>query len=747
MAEVGMDDGLLRAAAKSGCKWLCVGFETTSDDSLAFLGKLRPRCKTEQSLESLFAQQVSNFHKHGISVLGNFIFGFPWDQIEVFDSVLRVAKDMRLDAALFHVLTPYPGTKIRADLESENRVATSNWRHYSSDSVVFVPDHMTPDELQRGVLSCYARYYKRRACIGRALARPSGLVSRLSMNFSNRRKFLKMRRYSGWPSVVWTNQLRQEWNQFGCTTRWLAKIANEIPDEVSVINRECEIQYANKIKRERYKAYRPNQGQKCWRLYEGREAQCPGCPTVGSMTGNEAVLQYPWKPHRNGRPSGELAELSSSPLDKDPHGSPVSAVEVCRDATYTEHIRALFQRLVTCSSEEEVIRAAFETLQALGYPRSRYYRYEEEDGGILRLTEALPKTEALKREIGRGNVAFKRGQVHAANAWYAVDNRKAVILVYDLSAEEEGPHEDRTRLCFVARTKQDVFRDLLGKAGSREWIDVPLAGAGGQVSGKFSIDCPVKRGAFNWRDAYLAETVSNLAYHALRGVQASHQRTMQLQLETMTREMGHSLKSRVALIEGYLNVLKARLTGETDHATALEGMVKATTFLKQAAVLSGRIASVSQTLQPEDLRITDLTRLVRDVLELFADRAVEVRLPDSPVKVRANALRLTEALVEILLNSRDFTRSENRSVLLELRVEGTRAVIEVQDNGSGIHPSVRPRLFEAFAAYPGDRVGLGLALARGIITAHGGDIAEVGEYGRGARFRIGLPLCVGEGHV
>ena len=73
-------------------------------------------------------------------------------------------------------------------------------------------------------------------------------------------------------------------------------------------------------------------------------------------------------------------------------------------------------------------------------------------------------------------------------------------------------------------------------------------------------------------------------------------------------------------------------------------------------------------------------------------------------------------------------------------MEGTEGVIQVADNGPGIAPELRGRLFEPFATFgKAGGTGLGLALSKKIIDDHGGSIQCVSEPGKGTTFTIRLP--------
>ncbi|HYR18815.1 MAG TPA: ATP-binding protein [Myxococcales bacterium] len=82
-------------------------------------------------------------------------------------------------------------------------------------------------------------------------------------------------------------------------------------------------------------------------------------------------------------------------------------------------------------------------------------------------------------------------------------------------------------------------------------------------------------------------------------------------------------------------------------------------------------------------------------------------------------------------------------VVLRAEAEGGKVRFEVADQGSGIPPEYRERVFEKFFRIPGTKgegIGLGLYISREIVRAHGGDMGADGEPGRGARFWFTLPV-------
>jgi signal transduction histidine kinase len=122
-------------------------------------------------------------------------------------------------------------------------------------------------------------------------------------------------------------------------------------------------------------------------------------------------------------------------------------------------------------------------------------------------------------------------------------------------------------------------------------------------------------------------------------------------------------------------------------------------------------------------------------------------LPAEPVTVRGDAARLLQVFSNLLDNAAKFTPGGG-DIGVALARERAEAVATVSDNGVGIEPSFLPTMFEVFtqADLRLERttggLGLGLALARQIVEAHGGRIsAESAGRGLGSRFTVRLPLA------
>src|SRR6185503_21310932 len=145
----------------------------------------------------------------------------------------------------------------------------------------------------------------------------------------------------------------------------------------------------------------------------------------------------------------------------------------------------------------------------------------------------------------------------------------------------------------------------------------------------------------------------------------------------------------------------------------------------------------------------DLLREAAEMLEPTArEKAITltVSTADDLPSVRADSARLLQVFANLVGNAVKFTPSGGAITIAATRGDG-RIECSVADNGPGIPAAQIPRLFGKFwQAKRGDGrgVGLGLAIARGIVEAHGGTITVDSEEGKGSVFSFALPVWTSE---
>lgn len=143
---------LLDRAVEAGLRGLFVGFETLSDANLTSIGKFH-------SIRRNYEHAVKMLRQRGVMVNGSFVFGLENDDLSVFNRTVEWAINAGIETATFHILTPYPGTRLYDRLKREGRILTNDWNLYDTRHAVFKPDRMDAVELEAGYRQAYTDFY------------------------------------------------------------------------------------------------------------------------------------------------------------------------------------------------------------------------------------------------------------------------------------------------------------------------------------------------------------------------------------------------------------------------------------------------------------------------------------------------------------------------------------------------------------------------------------------------------------
>lgn len=200
--DVTDDPSLVREMALAGCTGVFVGFESLSMGNLDDAGKKTPAPED-------YARRVAILHDYGIQVNGSFVLGFDHDGPEVFEETAQWVEAQRLECATFHIMTPYPGTPLFRQLESEGRLLHRNWDLYDTGHVVFEPKGMSAQQLEEGYAWIYRRLFSHGSIWRRRPADASAVPPYLLMSYLYKRanplwSFLIRHRLTGpvWRPIV-----------------------------------------------------------------------------------------------------------------------------------------------------------------------------------------------------------------------------------------------------------------------------------------------------------------------------------------------------------------------------------------------------------------------------------------------------------------------------------------------------------------------------------------------------------------
>jgi signal transduction histidine kinase/ligand-binding sensor protein len=220
--------------------------------------------------------------------------------------------------------------------------------------------------------------------------------------------------------------------------------------------------------------------------------------------------------------------------------------------------------------------------------------------------------------------------------------------------------------------------------------------------------------------------------------------------------LSHELRNPLAPIRNALYILdrapaggeqasraKAIIGRQVDHLTRLVGDLLDVT----------RIARGKIQLQRSRFDLGELVKgAAEDHRALLVERDIELdlRIAAGPLHIHGDQTRIAQVVSNLLQNSAKFTDPGGRVVVVVQR-DGAAASVGIADSGIGIAPEMLERVFEPFTQADDSLhrtrggLGLGLALVKGLVELHGGEIEVRSEgAGRGAAFTVRLPLAAAD---
>ncbi len=415
----------------------------------------------------------------------------------------------------------------------------------------------------------------------------------------------------------------------------------------------------------------------------------------------------------------------------------VGSVLHIRDQNSLYHITEATVHIANAENASEALdRIVDASTSTLGFAGARLYLIAPDDERRMvgvRSRGLSPAHEA----------AFNEGQIELPShdtceiSWRTLDEEWPVVFSWCKNAD----NEDQIVIRSAARPEEVIHKPPplaaeLEKRVGAYWIDVPLMTPKGAI-GKLTLPC--------------AEALQPDQYEALSffGRQAGQLLAAFQQRDERDRWLAfiaHNLGSRLGPLSPLLKFYRDAEHG-CPQVTRLNDLFESgladiqQTAIRTTQLLSGIVV---------DKSTFDLHDLLESVLKKNLPPGVRTQseCPD-PFQISADKYLLESALVELFQNSRQIVGDDGR-LSIELRVErvdapaGPYTEIDYQDNGPGVPPHLKQRIFElSFSERPGKMksTGIGLAFVRRVIKAHDGTVEECGKYGNGVRFVIRLPLA------
>ncbi|RJQ85318.1 sensor histidine kinase [Amycolatopsis panacis] len=221
-------------------------------------------------------------------------------------------------------------------------------------------------------------------------------------------------------------------------------------------------------------------------------------------------------------------------------------------------------------------------------------------------------------------------------------------------------------------------------------------------------------------------------------------------LRRFVADASHELRTPLTSIRGYADLFQYAAANEPEEREAHLSRIRAETarmsVLVDDLLLLARLDShdAEQPVRPERMDLTELATAAADAFRVGRpSHPLTTRLPDEPVILRADPLRLRQVVDNLLANAAVHT-PEGTAVELSLSVEGNTAVAQITDSGPGITVEDQQRIFDRFYRVDNSRTraaggtGLGLSVVQSLVVEHGGTVSVESRPGR-TTFTVRLP--------
>lgn len=212
--------------------------------------------------------------------------------------------------------------------------------------------------------------------------------------------------------------------------------------------------------------------------------------------------------------------------------------------------------------------------------------------------------------------------------------------------------------------------------------------------------------------------------------------------------VAHEINQSLAAMTTYIAGARV-LLDRNDKDSALSNLNLVSAIVTRMGALTQHLKSFARK-DTASRQATDLTAAMRYALSLVdyrigeLDVTLQLAVPEHPVYVIGNAVRLEQVIVNLISNALDAMRERpQRKLTINLECKESFASLEVQDTGLGIASEHLSSVFDPFYTTKdvGQGLGLGLSISYGIIQDMGGEITLESAVDRGTTFRIVVPLA------
>ncbi len=293
-----------------------------------------------------------------------------------------------------------------------------------------------------------------------------------------------------------------------------------------------------------------------------------------------------------------------------------------------------------------------------------------------------------------------------------------------------------------------VQLDLLRRLGLKSLICVPLV-ARNRVLGVITFVSAESGRRYTADDLAMAEDLAHRATIAIENARLYQEvREADRRKDEFLAMLAHELRNPLAPIRTGLDVLALEGAGDRETIQLMQEQVEhlvrlVDDLLDVSRIIRGRVELRCEPVETATL----IRRAVEAVRPMVAQHEQElvVRIPDRPLWLNADPVRLVQVIGNLLNNASKYTDRGGR-IEISATARGDEVELCVSDNGIGIEPDLLHKVFDPFtqASRSLDRsqggLGIGLTLVRSLVEMHGGSVSAHSEgVGHGSQFVVRLP--------
>lgn len=252
---------------------------------------------------------------------------------------------------------------------------------------------------------------------------------------------------------------------------------------------------------------------------------------------------------------------------------------------------------------------------------------------------------------------------------------------------------------------------------------------------------------------YDAKGMYNDLYYSLNNLSdrlqenKRHRKKLDNMREEWISNISHDIKTPLASIQGYAEIIKDEdydFTKEEigEYAEIIENKSKYIKELVEDLNISTRLKNNTLTLNKENINIASLIKnIIIDILNdtRYENRKVDFQCEDENIEINGDKMLIRRAITNILFNA-IVHNNEDINIKVTLKKQD-KIIISIEDNGKGIKKEELNRIFDRYyrGTNTGERhkgSGLGMAISKETIVAHGGNITIESELGKGTKVNI-----------